>query len=343
MALYKRQDSRQWWVRFTTPDGREVRCSAGTDNKKLAQEYEDKLKAERWRISRLGEKPRRAWQEAVARFLIEQEDQPSLKDQKLHLRVLDRWLHDKWLDEVTRDLLDEAAKARKAEEVSNSTVNRMLEVARAVLRRAAREWEWIDRAPAIRMLPEPKRRIRWLTKDESDRLLSVLPPHLAEMTRFTLVTGLRERNVTGLAWSQVDLVRKTAWIHPDQAKAKKAIAVPLNADAVAIIRRQIGKHQERVFSYHGRPIDRCNNKGWRAALKRSGIENFRWHDLRHTWASWHVQAGTPLHVLQELGGWSTFAMVQRYAHLSSAHLAEHAEKLRTFSGTGSVAVESGQM
>jgi integrase len=126
---------------------------------------------------------------------------------------------------------------------------------------------------------------------------------------------------------------------PGQAKTKKAIAVPLNADAVAIIRRQLGKHEERVFVYRGQPIARCNNKGWRAALKRVGIEHFRWHDLRHTWASWHVQAGTPLHVLQELGGWSTFAMVQRYAHLSAAHLAEHAERFRTFSGTGEVCAE----
>ena len=59
----------------------------------------------------------------------------------------------------------------------------------------------------------------------------------------------------------------------------------------------------------------------------TGIENFRWHDLRHTWASWHVQQGTPLHVLQELGGWSDYEMVRRYAHLSVEHLAEYADNL----------------
>lgn len=69
-------------------------------------------------------------------------------------------------------------------------------------------------------------------------------------------------------------------------------------------------------------------------MRKAGIKDFRWHDLRHTWASWHVQVGTPLHVLQELGGWSTFVMVQRYAHLSAAHLAGHAENIRTVSGTG---------
>jgi integrase len=61
-------------------------------------------------------------------------------------------------------------------------------------------------------------------------------------------------------------------------------------------------------------------------LKRVGIENFRWHDLRHTWASWHIQEGTPLHVLQELGGWSSPEMVQKYAHLSSEHLAQWVDR-----------------
>lgn len=68
-------------------------------------------------------------------------------------------------------------------------------------------------------------------------------------------------------------------------------------------------------------------KAWRAALKRAGIKNFRWHDLRHTWASWHVQSGTSLQELQVLGGWSSFDMVLRYAHLSSDHLRSAAERI----------------
>lgn len=66
---------------------------------------------------------------------------------------------------------------------------------------------------------------------------------------------------------------------------------------------------------------------WKRALARAGIEDFRWHDLRHTWASWHVQTGTPLNVRQELGGWERASMVRRYAHLAADHLAEYAEKL----------------
>ena len=127
--------------------------------------------------------------------------------------------------------------------------------------------------------------------------------------------------------SQVSLQRHCAWIHADQAKSKKAIPVPLNHDAVCVLREQIGKHDIRVFTYNGKPVTRANNHAWRKALRRANIENFRWHDLRHTWASWHVQQGTPLHVLQELGGWSDYEMVRRYAHLSIEHLAGYANKL----------------
>ncbi len=103
-----------------------------------------------------------------------------------------------------------------------------------------------------------------------------------------------------------------------------------------VLRQEAGKHDKRVFTWQGRPIDTANTRAWRRALKEVGIESFRWHDLRHTWASWHVQNGTPLHVLQELGGWACFEMVQRYAHLSAEHLAEHAgnvSKLRAVTST----------
>ena len=73
------------------------------------------------------------------------------------------------------------------------------------------------------------------------------------------------------------------------------------------------------------PVNDANGKAWRKALIRAGIENFRWHDLRHTWVSWHIQNGTSLHVLRELGGWADLSMGLRYAHLSSSHLEEYAE------------------
>lgn len=116
-------------------------------------------------------------------------------------------------------------------------------------------------------------------------------------------------------------------MRPDQAKARRAISVPLNAEAVLIIRKRIGTHAAHVFSFKGRPITQVSTKAWYKALERAGIEDFRWHDLRHAWASWHVQNGTPLYVLQELGGWESPEMVRKYAHLSCEHLAPYAERL----------------
>ncbi len=325
MSLYRRNQI--WWVRFTTPTGSRIRRSTGTAERRQAQEYHDRLKAEYWKVQKLGRKPKRTWDQAAARWLKEKMQKATLGTDKMHLRWLDRHLRGMQLTAINRTVTDRLIEARLAQGVSRATVNRTMEVVRAVLRKAANEWDWLDRAPAIRMLPEPKRRIRWLTPEEAERLLAELPAHLAEVARFTLATGLRKANVTGLEWSQVDLGRRIAWVHPDQAKARKAIGVPLNAEAMVVLRRQLGKHPRFVFTYHGRPIKEVNTKAWKQVLKRAGITNFRWHDLRHTWASWHIQAGTPLHVLQELGGWESVEMVRRYAHLGADHLAEYAERL----------------
>jgi integrase len=224
-------------------------------------------------------------------------------------------------------VLDRIVTKRKAGEVTNATVNRTLQVIRVILRKAVYKWEWLDKAPRVRMLREPKRRVRWLTRDDASLLIAALPRHLAAMARFSLETGLRQSNVTGLLWSQVDLARRCAWIHADQEKARKTIAVPLSAPAVIVIRKQLAKHTTHVFGYRGKPVRQVNTKAWKKALAKVGISDFRWHDLRHTWASWHAQSGTPLHVLQELGGWESTGMVRKYAHLPSDHLAQYVDRM----------------
>lgn len=337
MSLYKRGSV--YWIRFTKPDGQELRETAQTGDRKKAQEYHDQRKAECWRQVKLGDRPRYTWKQAVVRWLQENPQSRWLRDIKRHLRFADSHLGNLTLEQIDRAVLDRLTQARQKNHVAPATINRMLAVIRGILNTARKEWGWIDTVPAIRLLPEPKQRIRWLTQDEADRLIAELPPHLAAMTRFTLATGLRESNVITLEWDQIDLEQRRAWVHADQAKGRRAIAVPLNAQAMVVLREQQGQHPTRVFTYEGKPVTRANNHAWRKALIRAGIENFRWHDLRHTWASWHVQAGTPLNVLKELGGWASLDMVLRYAHLGADHLAEHAERIvkpriiRTNSGT----------
>ncbi len=269
MSLYRRKSI--WWVRFTTPSGERIRRSTGTADKRQAQEYHDRLKAEIWKIQRLGRKPKRTWEEAAVRWLKEKAHKASLDADRMHLRWLDRPLRGLDLTAINRAVIDRLIETRRADGVANATVNRTLEVVRAILRKAVHEWEWLERAPAIRMLPEPRRRTRWLTRDEAERLVAQLPAHLADMACFSLATGLRRANVTGLEWSQVDLARRLAWIHPDQAKARKAIAVPLNAGAMVVLQRQMGKHAQYVFTYRGRPVKEVNTGYYEVRLPH------RWH------------------------------------------------------------------
>ena len=265
------------------------------------------------------------------RWIYEMQHKRSLHDDKSHISWLDKYLRDYYLDEISREIIDEIAKAKEAESVSPSTVNHVLCVIRVILRKAVNEWEWLDKAPFVRMRKVENKRIRWITKDEAVRLFHCLPRHLSAMVAFSLATGLRQSNVLGLQWADVNLEKHHALIHPDQAKTKKAIPVPLNSDAIAVLKSQWGKHAEYVFSYQNNRIIQCNTKAWRAGLRKAGIANFRWHDLRHTWASWHVQNGTNLQELQVLGGWSSFDMVLRYAHLSSDHLRVAAERVSNVS------------
>ena len=330
--LYKRSNSKFYWCRFTAPDGQRVQQSTQTVDKKLAQEFEDRLKGEGWRVYKLGDKPRYFWKQAVVQWFRESSHKATLSTDRLYLAFADNYLGDLYLDQIDRKTLERIIADKLATGVQPGTVNRMMEVIRAILNKCVREWEWLDRAPYVRMLKEPKRRIRWITPEQAEALCKALPKHLEAMCRFSLATGLRESNVTGLEWSQVDLERRVAWIHADQSKSGRAMGIPLNNEAVVVLRQQSGKHKRYVFTYFGKPIAKANTRAFRKGLTQVGIENFRWHDLRHTWASWHVQNGTPIHVLQELGGWSDIRMVQRYAHLAPEHLACYAGNISGLKG-----------
>jgi integrase len=325
MSLYKRNDSPHWWVKISH-GRRTIQRSTGTEDKSQAQEYHDKLKASLWEQQRLGVKPRRSWKEAVVRWLAETSEKVTHQEDLRKLRWLDPFLGSLMLDEITLDVID-AIKVEKLKTAGKPTVNRYLALVRAILLRARGEWEWVDKAPKVKLFKEGPGRERSLTAEQAVALIGQLPMHQRDVVIFALATGLRQSNVLGLEWSHVNLESGHAWVGAVQSKNRKPIAVPLNATALEVLRRQLGKHSVRVFTYRGRPLGRANTLAWRLALKRTGIENFRWHDLRHTWASWHRQAGTPTHELQRLGGWRSSVMVERYAHLASDHLTKAAGRL----------------
>ena len=336
MSLFKRGST--WWIDFTTPSGERIRCTADTEEKSQAQELHDKLKSDAWRVSKLSEKQKRTWDEAALKWLTETRRKATHEEDKSKLRWLQQYLRGRPLEAIDRELIAAIGEA-KAQQSSPATANRHLALIRAILRKAVYEWEWIDKAPKVKLYREAKRRIRWITLEQAKWLLGELPEHQRNVVLFALATGLRQSNVMKLEWSEVDLDRRTAWIHADQAKGRKDIHVSLGSIAVRVLRGQVGKHPLRVFTFQGEPIKQANTRAWHKALKRAEIENFRWHDLRHTWASWLVQNGTPLNVVQEMGAWESEGMVRRYAHLAPAQLVQHAEVVSSLLD-GTIAAQS---
>lgn len=303
MSLYR--IGQVWYVDLASHAGR-VRRSTGTRDKVAAQEYHEKLKSDLWRQAKLGEKPAVKWGEAVATWLdLKQRGRQDIYRLKAMPIMASEPLP------LSAELVSKA--------IGNS--RRTYALIAAIHRSSG-----VD-PPKVKLLLSPQGRTRWLTAAEWGRLRSVLPELHRQMAEFTLATGLRENNVLRLEWSQVDIKRHVAWIHADQAKGREAIAVPLNDAAMAVLRERRPKRKGWVFGCP-EPYWQASNRAWYDALKKAKLKGFRWHDLRHTWASWHVMAGTSLQELMHLGGWKSYAMVLRYSHLSADHLAGAAAKIK---------------
>jgi integrase len=175
-GLFRRGDSRYWWVKAVLPNGRRVRQSTGTENREEAEALLAKLKAEAFRETHLGIKPRQHWQEAVVRYIALKENLRSIADVRRTFRKLDPYLGKLYLDQITGDVIWKVIEGELKKGNKPATVNQYLCVIRALLRMARDEWQWITAFPRIRLLRGEVERDRWLTRDEADRLLSVCPP-----------------------------------------------------------------------------------------------------------------------------------------------------------------------
>ncbi len=326
-GLYRRPDSGFWWINATLPNGKRVRQSAGTEIKGDAEAYLAKLKLEAYRETHFGIKPQRSWQEAVVRYLELKRNLRSFSDVRRICRLLDPYLGGLMLNQITGDVIWSIAQGETKKGNKPATVNRYLSTVRSLLRMARDEWQWIDAYPKIRLLGGEVERDRWLTQEEADRLIRCAAPHLAALIRFAQATGCRASEITGLEWNRVDLDRGTAWLN--KTKNGTPRGVPLNEDAIEVLEGQRGKHPKFCFTFRGERIQRAiTNTAWYSALEAAGIEDFRFHDLRHTWASWHRQAGTSCDELKDLGGWKSRVMVDRYAKYATEHLAVAATRIQ---------------
>ncbi len=314
MSLYQRGET--WWA-YIVHNGQRIRRSLATSDRKEAQRKYDELKASLWTERVAGH----SFYSAMVAWLKEADRGD---EDKYRLAAFKDNYPDRPLSEVTAESIEQALADK-----TPATYMRYRNLLVAILNLAKRNG-WVEKIPRLSVRKQPPGRIRFLTREEACRLITELPDHLATMAAFALATGLRQANVTHLEWSQVDMVRRVTWIHPDQSKSRKPIGIPLSNEAMAVLKGQEEKDDRWVFPYRGKPIDKIKT-AWGKALERARIENFTWHDLRHTWASWHIMNGTPIEVLQKLGGWSDIRMVLRYAHLAPEHLAQYAGNTAPYS------------
>jgi integrase len=323
MRFYRRRTEGPWHVDFWH-NGRRFRPSTGTAELKQAKEWAEQHKAALWRADRLGERPAVTWDQAVIEWVEAHGHLDTLELRKSQLRVAGRYFAGKAIETIDRAAMEDLGKKIAKTGITDATVNRYLGAISAVLGYAVKRGH-IKTKPPVPKRRETGKRLLWATHGQAEKLIAHLPKHLAPLVRFSLATGVRKHNGTHLEWSQVDLVRRVAWIEADQAKAGKLIALQLNDEALAVLKAQRSQHRRWVFPFRGKAMDNPAQKAYKTAVKAAGLSSaFDWHSLRHTWASWHVQNGTPLAVLMQLGGWASYAMVLRYAHLAPSHLATYA-------------------
>lgn len=313
MSLYRRPDSPIWYVDIRN-GRRRIRRSTGHADRLKAQEVHDGLAARAWKIRAHGKRladALLAWHTA----------KPRAGSAQRALKQIRKDYTDRPLGQVTEASIVEVFGSK-----APGTYNKLATVFRAALN-IAQANGWIDLAPKIARRAEATLEPRYLTAQEWKALRAELPEHLLPMADFAIATGLRWENVAGLTWERVSLARKLAWIPASTAKAGKTIPVPLSAAALKALRGATGERKGFVFTYRGARIQ-SPKTAWNKASARAGVPWCRWHDLRHTWASWHAMRGTPLDVLQKLGGWETREMVERYAHLAPSYVAQFAGNAR---------------
>jgi integrase len=210
--------------------------------------------------------------------------------------------------------------------LSAAAINRPLAMLRHLLRLAHEEWEVLQVVPRIRLEKEPQGRLRWLEAAEEVRLLKACrrleDGWLLAIVVVALETGLRRGELLGLTWERVDFGRGV--IRLEITKSGRRPEVPMRQTVYDVLSGLPGGRTGRL-----RPdIDRYRlRRAWEAAVEAAGLEDFRFHDLRHTFASRFVMRGGGLPALQQILGHSTLAMTMRYAHLAPGHL--RAEMIKT--------------
>jgi len=308
-----------------THQGKRYRRSTETEDKKLAQRIFDKLRGElaegKWFERLPGEdfQFKDLMDKYLAEYSVVNKAKSTYKRDVVLVRRLVKSFGDRYLIEISPAMISEYKVLRRTEGVSPRTINYELTLMSHAFNLAIRQWEWLDDNPVKRVTKERVNNTieRWLSKEEEDKLLRASPPWLQDIIIFAIQTGLRQSELLDLKWSQLNLERRTITIH--EQKNRNIDTLPLNATAMNVLMRKQqaspGTH-DYVFpnTLNQRKLNRDLLDSFYKARDLAQIENFRFHDLRHTFATRLVQKGVSIFDLQKLGRWKTISMVMRYAH-----------------------------
>ncbi len=359
MSLYQRKDSNIWWISIVGKNNKRIRESTSTSNKIEAQRYHDIRKTEIWRESVFNEKRRRLWEEAALMYLNEKKGTKCYKNTLKEVKILDTYLKGKYLDEINKELINHIIESRRNDydkrfsevkvKVASTTVNYTLSKLRTILNYACSKLKWIESVPKIKNIRTPKKikfRPVYLTKDDAKLILDNLDPHTKPIIEFSFATGLRKNNVVHLMWSQVNFEQQSLCIPYNVSKNRKTFTIPLSDWALKILKSQKGLYSKYVFVKDAPRQTNYKQYAWEKAIHISGLactnyntrrqsvsaglnstdddtkfkyDRVRWHDIRHSWAKWHIESGTPLYILKVLGGWDSIETVLRYAHINSTY------------------------
>ena len=271
----------------------------------------------------------------IERFL----DHPSLKDKtKLNYSPQLKWwisqLGENKLADITPDKISRSRDGLLKKGFQKSSTNRYVAALSSAYSMAIKEFGWIDTNPCskVRKLSEPRGRTRFLTDDERERLLTSCEnsntQELLIIVLLALSTGARKNEIRWLRWDDVNM--QTGTVIFRETKNGTIRSVPLVGRGLDLI-REWGKIRrldtDLVFPGKNPKHPVLFEKSWKRALKESDIEDFRFHDLRHSAASYLIMAGVHMRTVAEILGHKTLAMVQRYSHLSPEHL--RGELIRT--------------
>ena len=228
-----------------------------------------------------------------------------------------------------RDLLSRTITNRK-KPMSPARVNRYMAALSTALNTSIREWEWMEDNPMrkISKLKEPRGRVRYLSDEERERLLDACKDsantNLYLIVVLALSTGARQQEIWDLRWSDVNLIK--GLITFSETKNDEFRSVPLKGHPLKLllehsrIRRD---DSDIVFPSKKNPAVSYDFRNpWKKALLVAEVEDFRWHDLRHSCASYLAMNGQPIRTIAEILGHKTLSMVQRYTHLNAEHLSE---------------------